>query len=133
VIDRGYRSVALLVYSSLILTSTCQKGTMTSLFLVAPAPPGIRPVDASRLLNLARMLRLVTQQATESLCTTGTSWQYHTAEIEPTRWFIVVSTRAASLQYFRPPANAVPITVLLGTPTLLGVPSRPCRLSRCTT
>jgi hypothetical protein len=61
---------------------------------------------------------MVTQQATETLATTAISWQYYTAEIECSRRFIGVSTRA-EFQDSLPPPDAVPIPVLLKKPAFL--------------
>ncbi len=70
---------------------------------------------------------MATQQATEPIGTTATSWQYYPALIDCSRRFIIVSTSAESFQDSRPPPDAVPVTVLLETPTLLlcSVPPMP--------
>ncbi len=67
------------------------------------------------------------QHETATPGTANTSWQYYPAGIASTRRFIAVSKDAASFQDSRPPPDAVPVTVLLETPTLLrcSIPSLP--------
>jgi hypothetical protein len=63
--------------------------------------------------------QMVPPHPNATLGTSSTSWTYHPAGIECTRRFVAVSKNAASFQDSRPPSDAVPVTVLLDTPTLL--------------
>jgi hypothetical protein len=93
-----------------------------------PAPTDIRPVDKARPTNLARILWLVfadalsdgtdTQHETATPGTANTSWQYYPG-IASTRRFIAGIERRCLFSRFTPPPDAVPVTVLLETPTLL--------------
>jgi hypothetical protein len=65
------------------------------------------------------LCQMVPQHAIATLGTSSTSWTYHPVGIECTRRFVAVSKNAASFQDSRPPSDAVPVTVLLDTPTLL--------------
>jgi hypothetical protein len=65
------------------------------------------------------LCQIVSQTNTATLGTSSTSWTYHPAAIESTRRFIAVSKSDASFQDSRPPPDAVPVTVLLETTTLL--------------
>jgi hypothetical protein len=65
------------------------------------------------------LCQMVPPHATATLGTSSTSWAYHPAGIECTRRFVAISKNAASFQDSRPTPDAVPVTVLLDTPTLL--------------
>mgnify|MGYP000512119673 CR=1 FL=1 len=65
------------------------------------------------------LCQIVPQHATAILGASSTSWKYHAAGIASTRRFLAVMKDNASFQDSPPPLDAVPVTVLRETPTLL--------------
>jgi hypothetical protein len=65
------------------------------------------------------LCQIAPQHATAIFGTSSTSWTYHATGVESIRQFLAVTKKAASFQDSPPSFDAVPVTVLGETPTLL--------------
>jgi hypothetical protein len=79
--------------------------------------------------SLQMLCQIVPTTNNATFGTSSTSWTYHPAAIESTRQFMAVLGSGASFQdsRSRPPPDAVPVTVLFETPTLLRCSIPPMR------